>query len=70
MPALVGWYVYADYCSGQVWALQVTGEGAAMAAGRNVELGQVESATAVVDGPDGETYVLSAGGTVYRLDPA
>ena len=69
VPALVGWYVYADYCSGQVWALQVTGDGAAMAAGRNVELGQVESATAVVDGPGGETYVLSANGTVYRLDP-
>ena len=35
-----------------------------------VELGQVESATAVVDGPGGEIYVLSANGTVYRLDPA
>jgi glucose/arabinose dehydrogenase len=70
VPAMVGWYVYADYCSGQVWALQVTGEGAEIAAGRTVELGQVESPTAVVDGPSGETYVLSANGTVYRLDPA
>ena len=70
MPALVGWYVYTDYCSGQVSALQVTGAGEAMAAGRQVELGEVSSPTAVVDGPGGEVYVLSAGGGVYRLDPA
>ena len=70
VPALVGWYVYADYCSGQVWALQVTGEGESMAAGRQVELGEVPSPTAVVDGPGGEVYVLSGGGGVYRLDPA
>jgi glucose/arabinose dehydrogenase len=67
---LVGWYVYADYCSGQVWALQVQGEGPAMAAGRTVELGEVASATAVVDGPAGELFVLSASGDVLRLDPA
>ena len=70
VPGLAGWYVYADYCAGQVWALQITGEGASLAAGRQVELGQVASPTAVVDGPGGEVYVLSAGGGVYRLDPA
>ena len=41
VPALAGWYVYADYCAGQVWALQITGEGASLAAGRQVELGEV-----------------------------
>ena len=41
-----------------------------MAAGRQVELGQVPSPTAVVDGPGGELYVLSGDGGVYRLDPA
>ena len=41
-----------------------------MAAGRNVELGQVESRDCRRRRPGGETYVLSANGTVYRLDPA
>ena len=69
VPALEGWYVYADYCSGMVWALEVTGEGADVAAGRIVELPSVESPTAVVDGPAGEVYILSASGPVLRLDP-
>ncbi len=68
--ALDGWYVYADYCSGRVAALEVLGEGATLQAGRTVELGNVESPTAVVEGPAGEVYVLSAAGPVLRLDPA
>ncbi len=65
---LAGWYVYGDYCSGTVWALEVTGDGPAMAPGRNLELGNVTSLTAVVDGPDGELYALSQAGPVLRLD--
>ena len=48
----------------------MTGEGAAMAAGRNVALGTVEGLTAIVDGPDGEVYALSQQGPVLRLDAA
>ncbi len=70
VPALEGWYVYADYCSGQLWALEVLGEGADLAAGRTVTLGTVEAATTVVAGPTGEVYALSRDGPVYRLDPA
>jgi glucose/arabinose dehydrogenase len=70
IPALDGWYVYSDYCSGLMWALEVTGQGAKLAAGRTVELPQVASPSAVVAGPDGETYVLSLNGPIYRLDPA
>ena len=70
VPALEGRYVYADYCSGKVWALEVTGEGADIAAGRTVELPSVDAPTAVVDGPAGEVYILSASGPVYRVDPA
>ena len=66
---LLGWYVYGDYCSGEVWALEVTGEGAALAPGRQVLLGEVPAVTAVVDGPDGEVYVLSGAGPVIRLEP-
>jgi glucose/arabinose dehydrogenase len=70
VPALEGWYVYADHCSGMVWALEVTGQGADIAAGRTVDLPPVEAPTAVVEGPTGEVYILSASGSVYRLDPA
>jgi glucose/arabinose dehydrogenase len=69
VPALVGWFVYADYCSGIMRALEVTGEGGDVAAGRTVELPSVEAASAVVEGPSGEVYVLSRSGPVYRLDP-
>jgi streptogramin lyase len=30
----------------------------------------IASPTAVVEGPQGEVYVLSKAGAVYRLDPA
>ena len=56
-------YVYSDYCSGKVWALDLAG-------GRNLTLlDGFSSVTAVRAGPDGELYVLEAGGTVHRLVP-
>jgi hypothetical protein len=27
MPELAGWYIYGDYCSGQVWAFDGYGTG-------------------------------------------
>jgi glucose/arabinose dehydrogenase len=70
IPALAGWFVYADYCSGEVWALDVEGEGTSIAAGSVVSLGNVTSATAVEAGADGELYVLSRDGPVYLVEPA
>ncbi len=54
-------YVYSDYCSGIVWALDLAG-------GRNLRLldGLIE-VTAVRPGPDGELYVLQGDGDVLRL---
>ncbi|MBI4935050.1 MAG: PQQ-dependent sugar dehydrogenase [Actinobacteria bacterium] len=63
IPSLVGWYVFSDYCSGKVWALQPDGT--------FVTLGALGQVSAVADGPDGALYVLAHGeGTLYRLDPA
>lgn len=70
VPDLVGWYVYGDYCTGQVWALEVIDEGGTLTAGRQVDLGPLTSITAVVAGPAGEVYALSKRGPVVRLDPA
>ena len=67
---LAGWYVFGDYCSGQVFALPLTGEGTEIAvAGDVVEIARTSAVTAVVSGPHGEVYVLGAAG-VQRLDPA
>jgi glucose/arabinose dehydrogenase len=62
IPDLWGGYVYSDYCSGKVWVLDLAGA-------RNLQLGTVNSVTAVVAGPDQELYVLSASGSVNRIVP-
>ena len=57
--ALAGWYVFGDYCTGQVFALPVTGEGDDMTARRRGSRSPTgSSVTAVRTGPDGELYVL------------
>ncbi len=62
IPDLWGGYVYSDYCAGTIWALDLAGA-------RNLQLGSVDSVTAVVAGPDQEIYVLSANGSVNRIVP-
>jgi glucose/arabinose dehydrogenase len=66
MPELVGWYVYADYCSGQVRALQVVDRTVV----KELTLSSAWGLVAVTDGPGGELYVLNVDGPVYRLVPA
>jgi glucose/arabinose dehydrogenase len=65
IPALVGWYVFADYCSGQVRALQI----ADRAEVRQLGLAKTGSVTAVSEGPDGELFVLTSGGQIYAITP-
>lgn len=56
-------YVYSDFCSGIVWALDLAG-------GRNITLlTGFEQVTAVRTGPDGELYLLEATGKIHRLIP-
>jgi glucose/arabinose dehydrogenase len=62
IPALSSGFVYGDYCSGRVWALDLAGS-------RNVLLGTPGSVSAVADGPDGELYVVSSDGPVWRITP-
>jgi glucose/arabinose dehydrogenase len=66
IPALVGWYVFADYCSGQVRALQIAGR----AEVKQVGLGTVTSVVSINEGPDGELYVVSNGGGIYSVTPS
>ena len=66
IPALVGWYVFADYCSGQVRALQIADH----AEVKQVPLGTIASVVAVNEGPDGELYVVSGHGQIYSVTAA
>jgi glucose/arabinose dehydrogenase len=63
VPALAGWYVFADYCSGHITGLRM--DGRALAA--SLLLGELGAATAVRTGPDGELYVLSGNGDIARI---
>jgi glucose/arabinose dehydrogenase len=60
IPGLAGWYVFADYCGGMVWALQVVaGADGSLTAGERIDIGQSADVAAIEAGPDGELYVLS-----------
>jgi hypothetical protein len=63
IPSLAGWYVFGDYCSGQVTALRVQDRQVTDTA----TLGAVGSISSVRAGPDGELYVTSVGGTVSQI---
>jgi glucose/arabinose dehydrogenase len=67
IPALVGRYVFSDYCEGDIRALEVDGAGELVGeTNLDVNGGSVVS---FVQGPDRELYVLDIVGTIYRLDP-
>jgi len=67
IPDLRGAYVFGDFCQGRVQAI-VASEGALYA---SADLGvQVDSLVSFGQDADGELYVLSLDGGVYRLDPA
>ena len=54
-------YVYSDYCSGTLWAFDLT-------SGRNEVLVEgLDAVSAVRTGPDAELYVLQRSGTVSKL---
>jgi hypothetical protein len=64
IPELAPAFVYSDYCSGIVWALDLAGV-------RNlVLLDGFEGVTAIRADAAGELYVLEAGGAISQLVPA
>ncbi len=67
VPSLAGWYLFSDYCSGIVTALQQT-DGALTG---QLELGMVSGVSAICSGPDGQLYVLSLNdNAIYRVAAA
>ncbi len=73
IPSLVGWYVFADYCAGTVWALEVVratdATDATASAGERIEIGSASDVSAVEVGPDGELYVVSLSGEIVPIVP-
>ncbi len=67
IPALVGAYLFGDYCRPGVQAIQV--EAGKVAAERDIGV-EVASLVSIDEDGDGEVYLLSLDGPVYRLDPA
>ena len=63
---LAGWYVFGDYCSGQIWALDPT---APPTEPRVIEIAELPNLVAIAEGPDRELYAVSNGGTVAQLTP-
>jgi glucose/arabinose dehydrogenase len=64
LPALAGWYVYGDYCSGRITAIKAVGAKTT----RVVRLvSNAGSVTAVRSVASGDVYVLALGGLVSRL---
>ncbi len=66
IPALVGAYVFGDYCSGRIWAAD---PGPAGEIADVHELGKVGDLASFGEDAGGELYALSLRGEVSRLDP-
>jgi glucose/arabinose dehydrogenase len=71
---LNGWYVFGDFCSGRLWALDTTSVGISdstvVGEARVVEIGTVPALAAVVEGADDDIYALSRNGQLVRIAPA
>ncbi len=65
IPALVGWYVFGDYCSGRIVGLRLDG-GTVV---QDLLLTSVANTTSVRVAPDGELWATSASGDLVRLVP-
>lgn len=63
LPGLDGWYVYGDYCTGQIWGYDTTGVGSPGV----VELAELGGLAAIAAGPDGTLYAISNAGPVARI---
>lgn len=64
MPELQGWYVYGDFCSGRVWAVDAaTNEGAAIPL---AETGKAIASFGVLS--DGEIYLVTFDNAIFRLE--
>lgn len=67
VPLLDGVYVFGDYCSGEIFGLTVSTETVLRPLSFDVPREQLVS---IGTGPDGELYLVLAGGEIHRVRPA
>ncbi len=67
VPDLQGWYVFGDFCSGDIWALDSTTDPAEP---RVLPIAELRNVVAIAEGPQRELFAVSVGGTVARFVPA
>ncbi|MES2885412.1 MAG: PQQ-dependent sugar dehydrogenase [Pseudomonadota bacterium] len=65
IPQLAGQYLYGDFCSGTIWALQH--ENGQRALG-NIALGSVPNPSGFGEDSRGEVYITAYDGFVYRVE--
>ena len=61
---LVGKYIFADFCSGEIWSIP---RGAKTPASKTRLRNTAQNISSFGEGDDGELYMVSIGGTVYRV---
>ena len=62
MPELNGWFVYGDFCSGKIWAVNTVGSAApVLLANTGLPIASFGEL------PDGELLVLTFANAVYKL---
>ena len=66
IPALSGWYVFGDYCSGEVWAISSRAARPATPV-QLLGAGSGRLISGFGQGDDNELYVCDLTGTVYRI---
>jgi glucose/arabinose dehydrogenase len=64
IPDLPGWYVFGDFCTGEIWALDPS---APADSPRVVDLGQLSGLSSIAQGPERELYAVSNAGTIARF---
>jgi glucose/arabinose dehydrogenase len=67
IPSARGRYFYGDFCSGRIWSLALQ-EGRAVDVRRQAF--RVGGLSSFGEDAEGELYLVSLGGAVYRLDPS
>jgi glucose/arabinose dehydrogenase len=70
IPSLKGWYLYGDNGSNRIWAFVWKGDGLCKAPiDITAQLNLQGKVTSFGEDSDGEVYVTTGDGNVYRIDP-
>jgi glucose/arabinose dehydrogenase len=71
MATMRGRYFFGDFCSGQIWSLRRDAGGQAVdIVDHSLEFGNVGTIVSFGQDDEGEVYVVSMGGAIYKLVPA